>query len=51
MAGIKRVEGRGGGWYSPIKVTGVLSENFENTSYRVPESCFMGMSFADNFLT
>ena len=45
MAGTKRVEGRGGGWYSPIKVMGVLSENFENTSYRVPESCFMGMSF------
>ena len=42
----------GGGWYSPIKVTGVLIRKFrELTPYRVPKSCFMGMSVADNFLT
>ena len=44
-------KGRGGGWYSPVKVTGCSSENFENTPYRVPESCFMVMFVADNFLT
>ena len=32
-------------------MTGVLVRNFENNPYRIPESCVMGMSVADNFLT